>query len=239
MKEKILILRKKGFSINEIVNELGCSKSTVSYHINNAGLGGKTDKFLINVDSKIIQTIKQLRSEKKTYDEIRKIVNISKDKLIRICRLNNINKPNNAGISDTLNKNDILNHYNKVNSLRITAKFFKVSREVIRKFIPDELIEKNKCNKKENKISKSLSVINWRKRKKEELVEYKGGCCERCGYKKITAALQFHHTNPDEKDFIIGGKSYSIDRLKKEADKCILVCANCHIEIHEELRNKI
>jgi hypothetical protein len=69
-------------------------------------------------------------------------------------------------------------------------------------------------------------------------VEYKGGCCERCGYNKSNSVLQFHHLNPQEKDFNIGNKSYSFERIKKEVDKCIMVCANCHIEIHEEERNK-
>jgi predicted HNH restriction endonuclease len=39
---------------------------------------------------------------------------------------------------------------------------------------------------------------------------------------------------PDEKDFTIGGKSWSFEKLKKESDKCILVCSNCHKEIHYE-----
>jgi hypothetical protein len=47
--------------------------------------------------------------------------------------------------------------------------------------------------------------------------------------------LQFHHLDPTKKDFTIGGKSWSYERLKQEVDKCILVCANCHIEIHEEI----
>jgi hypothetical protein len=84
----------------------------------------------------------------------------------------------------------------------------------------------------------SESVVEWRQRTKIKLVEYKGGCCERCGYNKSNSVLQFHHLNPQEKDFNIGNKSYSFERIKKEVDKCIMVCANCHIEIHEEERNK-
>jgi predicted HNH restriction endonuclease len=45
--------------------------------------------------------------------------------------------------------------------------------------------------------------------------------------------------NPDEKDFQIGGSSYSFEKLKIEVDKCIMVCSNCHIEIHEEERLKL
>jgi len=68
---------------------------------------------------------------------------------------------------------------------------------------------------------------------KKELVDYKGGSCEICGYNKSLRALQFHHTNPKEKDFNIGGTTTFNEMVKKELDKCILVCANCHSEIHD------
>jgi hypothetical protein len=73
-----------------------------------------------------------------------------------------------------------------------------------------------------------------RKRKnKKLLVEYKGGSCEMCGYNKCLDALDFHHVDPKEKLFTISQRrSYNIDVLKKEADKCILVCSNCHAELH-------
>jgi len=68
-------------------------------------------------------------------------------------------------------------------------------------------------------------------------LEYKGGKCCKCGYDKCVGALEFHHINPDEKEFGPGhnGHTRSWKRVKKELDKCILVCANCHREIHAEL----
>ena len=61
---------------------------------------------------------------------------------------------------------------------------------------------------------------------KKALIEYKGGKCSACGYNKCQQALDFHHTG--EKSFTIGNrKSAPIDILKKEADKCILLCRNC------------
>lgn len=70
---------------------------------------------------------------------------------------------------------------------------------------------------------------------KGECVEYKGGKCQKCGYNKCQAALDFHHRNPEEKDFAIckryGCRKIS-DRMKKELDKCDLLCANCHREEH-------
>lgn len=82
-------------------------------------------------------------------------------------------------------------------------------------------------------------VRNHRNKLKEELVEYKGGKCEICGYNKCIEALEFHHLNPEEKDFSISSYStLSIDGLKAEVDKCILVCANCHREIHHKINEE-
>lgn len=80
-----------------------------------------------------------------------------------------------------------------------------------------------------------------RKRYKKELVEYKGGKCEICGYDKCISALEFHHTDATKKDFSISETTFSksMDILKKEVDKCILVCANCHREIHEKEREEL
>ena len=104
-------------------------------------------------------------------------------------------------------------------------------------FISDIPYNVEKKNSVERKKDISRNVINWRKRKKIELIEYKGGKCEICGYKKSTWSLEFHHKDPNEKDFEISGKSWSFERLKKEVDKCILVCSNCHHEIHEKINS--
>lgn len=81
------------------------------------------------------------------------------------------------------------------------------------------------------------AVSRKRKKLKKDLVEYKGGKCERCGYSKCVSALDFHHKDPSQKDFALSrnGHTRSWKLLKEEADKCELVCSNCHREIHEEL----
>lgn len=81
------------------------------------------------------------------------------------------------------------------------------------------------------------AVQRRREKLKELAVEYKGGKCERCGYCKCLKALEFHHVDPNEKEFGIGAKGHtkSFEKIKIEIDKCILVCANCHREIHAEL----
>ncbi len=75
------------------------------------------------------------------------------------------------------------------------------------------------------------------KKFKQQCVDYKGGKCEKCGYNAHFAALDFHHIEPKLKDFSISQrKSYAFtDEIKNELDKCQLVCANCHREIHQNL----
>jgi Homeodomain-like domain-containing protein len=77
---------------------------------------------------------------------------------------------------------------------------------------------------------RSDAVTAWRRRAKRRLIEARGGACERCGYDEHPAALQFHHLEPNLKEFSISNKGGTIAfaRLQEEAEKCILVCANCH-----------
>ena len=78
------------------------------------------------------------------------------------------------------------------------------------------------------------NVTLYRQRRKQKCVEYKGGKCEKCGYNKCIAVLQFHHRDPNEKKFGLShkGMAHSWEKTKKELDKCDLLCANCHIETH-------
>jgi hypothetical protein len=75
-----------------------------------------------------------------------------------------------------------------------------------------------------------------RRREKIRLmaIDYKGGCCQICGYNRCLEALELHHLDPTKKDFGISNKGYtrSWEKVKQEADKCILLCANCHREVH-------
>lgn len=91
----------------------------------------------------------------------------------------------------------------------------------------------------ENSKGRSKTITSIRKAIKRNLVAYKGGKCQICGYDKCIEAMQFHHKNPDEKDFNISGlREYTVESIQKyydEVDKCILTCANCHFEIHAGL----
>lgn len=84
------------------------------------------------------------------------------------------------------------------------------------------------CGTCHNKYS-----TNIQRKAKQEAIDYKGGKCEKCGYKACNAALEFHHTDPTKKDFTISKRSVTVlSKIKKELDKCMLLCANCHREIH-------
>lgn len=76
-------------------------------------------------------------------------------------------------------------------------------------------------------------VVDWQRSQKIAAVNYKGGKCSICGYSKCYAALDFHHTDPSRKDFNISRKkNCNIDSIKPELDKCVLLCKNCHAEVH-------
>lgn len=83
------------------------------------------------------------------------------------------------------------------------------------------------------------AVVRCRINAKKKAVQYKGGKCELCGYDKCLAALDFHHKNPEEKEFGIAtkGMTRSWEKLKKELDKCIMLCSNCHRELHSREEN--
>jgi predicted HNH restriction endonuclease len=77
-------------------------------------------------------------------------------------------------------------------------------------------------------------TVERQRKFKQQCVNYKGGICEKCGYDKYIGALEFHHKDPKQKEFNIANArltSFS-DNVKKELDKCDLLCSNCHKEIH-------
>jgi transposase len=179
-KEKIISLRKKGFSYNEITGKLNCSIGTVAYHCKNENLdsNGKYKK----------NTSEEIEKWQKFYDEGKFVYEV--------------------------------------------AEKFGVHKATIGKHI---ILRPNQTFEERKEIEK-LRKRKERKELKNKAIEYKGGKCEKCGYCKCSEAMEFHHLNPEEKDFGIGGHTKSWNVIKKELDKCILVCANCHREIHEKLK---
>jgi transposase-like protein len=83
------------------------------------------------------------------------------------------------------------------------------------------------------KRCRAEAVARRRRRIKELLVKEAGGRCLLCGYDRCRAALHFHHVDRSTKSFGLAGRGITraIDEVRREAQKCILVCSNCHAEI--------
>ena len=80
------------------------------------------------------------------------------------------------------------------------------------------------------------NVKDYRQRLKERATYVMGEKCQCCGYNRCITALEFHHLDPNQKDFSFGSNTNrSWENTKEELKKCILVCANCHREIHNGL----
>lgn len=114
--------------------------------------------------------------------------------------------------------------YDTLGNIKKVAKEMHISYERLR-----NVIKSNKITSKKRDSSKYRQDI------KKRLIEYQGGKCQICGYDKCQEALEFHHLDPNEKSFQISGGTKSFESLKPEVDKCVLLCANCHREVHAEI----
>lgn len=77
---------------------------------------------------------------------------------------------------------------------------------------------------------------------KRQSVEYLGGKCVKCGLKdECLNVYDFHHRNPGEKEFDFASMPSKIfsGRIKKELDKCELLCSNCHRKEHGCCKRKV
>lgn len=74
--------------------------------------------------------------------------------------------------------------------------------------------------------------------RRKKLVEKFGAKCIHCGYNSCYSALEFHHVDPTLKSFSLSGKiivSKSWETVFEEAQKCALLCSNCHREVHANI----
>ena len=83
-------------------------------------------------------------------------------------------------------------------------------------------------------MGSSKATSDFRRRRKENLVKVCGGKCNLCNYNKDIWALEFHHIDKTQKLYGISknGTCHDLEKDLQEVKKCILVCANCHREIH-------
>jgi transposase len=80
---------------------------------------------------------------------------------------------------------------------------------------------------------RQAAVTRWRRRTKRRLIEAAGGACILCGYSEHEGALHFHHLDPSQKRYTLSGCGHTrnLAEALAEAEKCVLLCANCHAEV--------
>jgi len=100
---------------------------------------------------------------------------------------------------------------------------------------PEEYREKNKQYYRKNRDSRLMHL----KEKASERAEFINSVkesrgCKKCGITDYRV-LHFHHRDPSQKSFNIGsGATRSLSNIKKEIEKCYILCANCHAILHHE-----
>jgi len=90
----------------------------------------------------------------------------------------------------------------------------------------------------EDVTSKGGAVVDFRRRLKVRAVEYMGGHCYECEVSGPSAIFDFHHTDSSDKRFGIGqdGIPRRWESVAAELEKCVMLCANCHREVHAGVR---
>jgi len=87
--------------------------------------------------------------------------------------------------------------------------------------------------KAECKVCFNRRMMDRYEERAKFITSLKGGSCRLCGYDKCQAALEFHHMDPSQKDFQINKRwSMTDEAILKELEKCVLLCSNCHREVH-------
>jgi hypothetical protein len=84
-------------------------------------------------------------------------------------------------------------------------------------------------------VCKSCRTAKYRQELKRQAVRHLGGRCQICGYSRCLSALQFHHRDPKQKVFTIADYSGGWEKIRLEVEKCVLLCGNCHTEVHAGL----
>lgn len=85
-----------------------------------------------------------------------------------------------------------------------------------------------------SKVPRAIQRRNKHQQRKRDLVALKGGCCEKCGGEFHPNVFDFHHIDAGEKKFPLKQRNLcrTWESIVAEADKCAMLCANCHREVH-------
>lgn len=183
----------------------------------------------ISLKSKILE----LRAQNLSYRQIAWQLHCTQSIVSYHCKRDNINDIGLRKIKLTDDEIENIKAYRINHTIAETAKCFNISRTTVIKY---GSINKLPLSDDERRQHNYQNVKTYRQQLKIKAIAYKGGKCVKCGYDKCVRSMDFHHRNPDEKEFSISQYSnFGWERIKKELDKCDLLCRNCHGEAHEEL----
>lgn len=116
-------------------------------------------------------------------------------------------------------KEKILNLVKEGKTTKEISQIMNISYDTVRYY---------RSNKSKYKTSEHRRKI------KSKLIGEFGGACKVCNYSKCESNLVFHHLDPSSKEFGIssGGMTRAYSKILEEAKKCVLLCSNCHGEVH-------
>jgi len=186
------------------------------------------------------EEILKLRQKGHTYNKIKEEVGCSKALISYYCRksglggdiTNNYNLI--AELSDS--KKEEIKEFYKTNTYDDISKKYNISHETIRVLCADTQKKLLKHNDNWN----YKRVKEHRHRIKIKAINYLGGKCKICSYDRCPTALEFHHIDEQNKRFSISNNlNKAWNKIKDELNKCILVCANCHREIHQGFHRQV
>jgi DNA-binding CsgD family transcriptional regulator len=207
-----------GMSINEIAQELGCAKSTVSYQLKVHGLRPLRRGIQANKAPLAEDRLRELVSQGYSIREIAAALDRAPATVRHWLDRYGI-KPNGVPL-----RRPELEVARRTGAKRVEANCERHGRSVF-------ILEGRgsyRCTR-----CRSENVAEWRRRAKRKLVSTAGGACVLCGYDRFMGALHFHHLDPASKEFSISrdGVTRSFAELRREASKCVLLCGNCHAEV--------
>lgn len=126
-----------------------------------------------------------------------------------------------------------------------TSEYYQKNKERIKKQIKqyyldhkEERLEYQRKHRLENRSNLTTRDRNKKQARLKKAIELLGGCCFKCKQTFDSCVYDFHHKNPEEKEFTIGENMLvSEERFYLEVSKCVLLCANCHRLEHKKETN--
>lgn len=217
-KELLRAYLAEGLSLEQIGKRVGLEKSTVSYHLKRHGLTPVNQGRAANRGGLDEEVLAALVDDGLTLSEMARRVDRSVS-TVRYWLKKFGHWPLPAGKKRAQVR---LARTQGVKTLELDCRRHGATEFII------ENSGRSRCMK-----CRREAVIQWRRRAKLKLVSEAGGRCVLCGFDEFPGALQFHHVDPSQKSFGLAmrGLTRSIERLREEAAKCVLLCANCHAKV--------